>query len=90
MSNEKEHEHETKGHEIIVNTATHPVHDADVSFNEVVELAYPGGTSNPDYIFRVDFEDAASKPDSGSLVQGGHTQVKKSGTEFVVVRSVRS
>jgi hypothetical protein len=77
-------------HEIIVNGQPKPVHDANVTYEEVVDLAYPGGLSDPDAIFQVDFENAASNPHSGTLVAGGHTQVKQSGTEFSVIRSVRS
>lgn len=76
--------------EIVVNAEAHDVRDANVTFNDAVELAYPGGGTNPDYIFRVDFENAASQPHSGTLAEGGHTQVKRSGTEFSVIRSVRS
>jgi hypothetical protein len=75
---------------VVVNAEGHEVRDANVTFNEVVELAFPGGSTNPDYIFRVDFENAASQPHSGTLVEGGHTEVKRSGTEFSVIRSVRS
>jgi len=91
MSEQQNEEHGGQhGFEIIVNAEAHFVRDANVTFNEVVELAFPGGSTNPDYIFRVDFENAVSQPHSGTLVEGGHTQVMRSGTEFSVIRSVRS
>lgn len=90
MANEHDHEPGKPGFNITVNAELHSVHDANVTFDEVVELAFPGSSANPDYIFRVDFENAASQPHSGALAKGGHTQVKKSGTEFSVIRSVRS
>lgn len=76
--------------EIVVNAEAHDVRDANVTFDDAVELAYPGGSTNPDFVFRVDFENAVSQPHSGTLAEGGHTQVKRSGTEFSVIRSVRS
>jgi hypothetical protein len=90
MADENEHDPEKHEFEVVVNAELHALRDAEVTFDEVVELAFPGGGANPDNIFRVDFEDAASKPHSGSLVKGGTVEVKKNGTEFSVIRSVRS
>jgi len=76
--------------EIAVNTRPFNVEKSEVTFKEVVELAFPGGTSDPQHMFRVDFEDAASHPQSGSLAESEHVEVKHKGTEFSVFRSVRS
>jgi len=96
MSEDAKQDHNGGGHgpgrdyEIVVNGEEVTVRDANVSYEEAVEIAYPGALANPDHVFRVDFEDAASKPRSGTLVAGGKVEVKKRGTEFSVIRSVRS
>ena len=75
---------------IIVDTVEQTVHDARVSWEQVVEFAYPGQSGNPQYVFKVQYEDAASHPSSGTLVQGGHVEVKRHGATFSVLRSVVS
>jgi len=90
MSQQSEHDPGEHGFHVVINAELHIVRDAHATFEEIVELAFPGGSTNPDNIFRVDFENAASQPHSGTLVKGGHTEVKKDGTEFSVIRSVRS
>ena len=62
----------------------------NATFEEIVELAYPDGLADENNIFRVEFENAQSQPHEGSLVKGGHTQVRRSGTDVSVFRSVRS
>jgi Multiubiquitin len=82
-----EHEH---GFEMVVNTNPTTVRQARVRYEDVVDLAYPGGRQDPNAMFDVDYEDAASQPHSGSLAEGGQVEVKRHGTEFSVIRSVRS
>lgn len=76
--------------EIIVDTVEHTVDDAEVTWGQVVEIAYPGQSEDPKYVFKVQYEDAASEPRSGTLVKGGHVEVERSGTTFSVLRSVVS
>lgn len=80
------------GHEweIIVNGDPHAVSQGWVTWDQVVDIAYPGERQQPDKIFRVDYEDARSEPASGPLVEGGSVEVKHRGTDFSVIRSVRS
>ncbi len=78
------------GFEIIVDTVPHTVQDAKVTWAEVVDFAYPGQKDNPQYVFKVQYEDAASQPTSGTLVKGKHVEVKRTGTTFSVLRSVAS
>lgn len=78
------------GFEIVVDTVEHPVHDANVTWGQVVEFAYPGQSEDPQYVFKVQYEGAVSQPHDGTLVKGGHVEVKKSGTVFSVLRSVVS
>lgn len=78
------------GFEIIVDTVEHTVHDADVTWKHVVDIAYPGQADDPQYVFKVQYEDAKSHPASGTLVKGQHVTVERSGTTFSVLRSVVS
>jgi len=89
MSDEEEAEHD-QDFEIVVNTKSHQIRNESVSYEQVVEFAYPGGLANPDFIFAVDYEKAKEPPHDGTLVAGQHVEVKRNGTEFSVIRSVRS
>jgi hypothetical protein len=80
----------SEGFQIIVDTVEHPVHDAHVTWEQVVEFAYPGQSQDPQYVFKVQFADAESEPHAGTLVKDGHVEVKRSGTIFSVLRSVVS
>jgi hypothetical protein len=75
---------------IVVDTVEHTVDDETVTWKQVVEIAYPGQSDDPQYVFKVQYEDAKSKPHAGTLVKGGSVEVKKSGTTFSVLRSVVS
>ena len=87
-------EEETQAHpdrfEIVVDTVEHTVHAAEVSWKHVVDIAYPGQADDPQYVFKVQYEDAKSHPTSGTLVKGHHVTVERSGTTFSVLRSVVS
>jgi len=78
------------GYEIEVNTAPFTVTDAIVTYDQVVDLAYPNGRSDPNAMFQVDYEDAQHQPKDGELEEDGSVEVKNKGTEFIVIRSIRS
>jgi multiubiquitin len=78
------------GFEIIVDTVPHSVRDAKVTWDEVLNFAYPGQKDDPQYVFKVEYEDAVSQPKSGTLVKGKHVEVQRTGTTFSVLRSVVS
>jgi hypothetical protein len=90
MSTEEPEPGHPEHFEIIVDTVEHTVHDAHVSWEQVVEIAYPGQSGDPKYVFKVQYEDAKSHPQSGTLVKGGHVEVERSGTTFSVLRSLVS
>ena len=90
MSNVENQAGDPEGFQIIVDTIEHTVHDARVSWTQVVEFAYPGQSENPDYVFKVTYEGAASEPKSGILPKGDSLSVKKTGTTFGVLRSLVS
>lgn len=74
--------------EIIVNTRPKLVTNREVTFEQIVELAYPG-PHDSNYIFSMSFRHAASKPHAGDLGPGGSVTVKQ-GTIFNVVRTIKS
>jgi hypothetical protein len=89
---EAEHELEQALHpretEIIVNARKRKVKGDKVTFEEIVQLAFPG-SHDPSVAFSMTFRHAASEPHSGELGAGGHVKVKD-GTVFNVTKTVRS
>ena len=73
-----------------MNATEHVLHHDIVTYDEVVEIAFPGHPTNPDIVFSVTFEKAQSKPHQGTLAQGGKVEVKKKGTIFDVTQTNRS
>jgi hypothetical protein len=76
-------------YEIIVNARPRIVHDEDVTFEQVVALAFPG-PHGENIIFSVTYRHAASKPHAGELGAGGVVEVKKKGTIFNVTKTDKS
>ncbi|MES9989475.1 MAG: multiubiquitin domain-containing protein [Candidatus Thiodiazotropha endolucinida] len=79
----------TKTYEIIVNSRPRVVEDQQVTFEQIVQLAFPG-THDANVIFSMTYRHAASKPHAGELAAGGTVDVKKKGTVFNVTRTVQS
>jgi hypothetical protein len=78
-----------KGFEIIVNSRQRTVPNRTVTFEEIVQLAFPG-QHEPNVVFSMTFRHAASTPHAGELGAGGSVDVKKKGTVFNVTRTVQS
>jgi hypothetical protein len=78
----------TRSFEIIVNARPHTVTEREISFEQIVQLAFPG-THEANVVFSMTYRHAASKPHSGDLGPGGTVEVKK-GTVFNVTRTVQS
>jgi hypothetical protein len=74
--------------EIIVNARPRTVTGSTVTFEQVVQLAFPG-EHDPNVDFDVTYHKAASTPPAGQLGRGGSIQVRN-GTVFNVTRTVRS
>jgi Multiubiquitin len=89
---EAEHELEEALHpretEIIVNARKRTVKGDVVSFEKIVQLAFPG-SHDPNVAFSMTFRHAASEPHAGELGAGGHVKVKD-GTVFNVTKTIRS
>lgn len=81
-----------RGHEyaIIVDGQKRVVASDIVSYVQVVEVAYPGQSGNPQYTFTVTYRNAAGDKRDGMLVSGQTVQVKREGTVFNVTRTTRS
>ena len=75
--------------EIVVNGCPHAVKDRKVTFEQVVELAFPDYQPNPNVVFSMTYRHADSKPHAGELGAGGVVEVKK-GTVFNVTRTDKS
>ena len=77
-------------YEIVVNGTQHTVANDVLTFEQVVEIAFPGHSKDEEVVFSVTFEKAASKPHHGTLAPGGNVTVKKHGTIFDVTETSRS
>lgn len=74
--------------EIIVNTRPKTVTGSLVTFEQIVQLAFPGA-HDPNVEFTMTYRHAAQTPPTGELGSGGTVRVKN-GTIFNVKRTVQS
>jgi hypothetical protein len=74
--------------EIIVNARPRVVLGPNVTFEQIVELAFPG-SHNPNSVFSITYRKAASPPPEGELGAGGVIKIKK-GTIFNVTQTDKS
>ena len=77
------------GVEIVVNAQPRTVHGREVTFGQIVQLAFPGVGADQNVVFSMTYRHAASVPHAGELASGGHVTVKK-GSVFNVTRTVQS
>jgi hypothetical protein len=75
--------------EIIVNARPRVVNDKRVTFEQVVQLAFPGPHGG-NIVFSMTYQHGASSPHSGELGPGGAVDVKKKGTIFNVTKTDKS
>ena len=78
-----------KGFDIIVNGTSYPVPNDEVSFDQVVDIAYPDGGRGPLITYTVDYYNGAGRPPEDKLTKGQKAKVKN-GTVFNVTRTDRS
>ena len=78
-----------KGIRIIVDGTPHLVPTDEVTFDAVVNLAYPGGGRGELITYTVTFYDGGGRPPEGALAEGEKAKVKD-GTVFNVTRTDRS
>nr|MDT0663521.1 multiubiquitin domain-containing protein [Micromonospora sp. DSM 115978] len=66
---------------IVVNGTLAGVDLPNVSYEQVVEIAFPG-PDDPNVTYSVAFRNAEGRPGSGLLVAGRFVEAKKKGTSF--------
>lgn len=74
--------------EIVVNGRGRTVPGDQVSFEQIVQIAFPADAT-PGVVFSMTYRHAASQPHAGDLAAGGRVNIKK-GTVFNVTRTVQS
>ena len=79
-----------KEYVIVVNSRDEPVPDERVTFEQVVNLAFPGAPVESNVRYSMTYRHAASKPHAGELAEGGSVVVKHQGTIFNVTKTVQS
>lgn len=75
--------------EIIVNGRPHTVTGRKVTFEQLVQLAFPGSQPAQNVAYSITYQKAASDPHKGDLGVGGVVQIKN-GTIFNVTKTVQS
>lgn len=78
-----------KGYNIIIDGTPHCVPTDEVTFDQVVDIAYPDGGRGPLITYTVNFYNGGGRPPEGKLVKGRKAKVKD-GTVFNVTRTDRS
>ena len=78
-----------KGFEIIVNGREYPVDGDEVSFDQVVDIAYPDGGRGELISYTILYYDGGGRETEGGLSEGDEVKVKD-GTVFNVTRTDRS
>lgn len=81
---------EAKTVEITVNSREDFVPSTHVTFEQVVELAYPGAQPEANVVYSMTYRHVESKPHAGELSAGGSVAVKHKGSVFNVARTVQS
>jgi hypothetical protein len=90
MSDENKSEDDKKKDvTIIVNGRERTWSKGDISFEQVVELAFPNQPSGPEYSYTVAYSKGDDKKPHGSLVAGESVKVNK-GIVFNVTQTNRS
>ncbi len=82
-------EHDPKTFEIIVNGRKKTVTTKEVTFDQIVHLAYDNPPSGPDVIFTIIYRRGEGNKPVGTLVEGGSVKVKD-GMIFDVTATNRS
>ena len=67
-----------KTHSIIVNGRPRTVDSDELSFNQVIELAFDPVPTGPGIIFHVLYSNSPGRPPDGRLVAGGSVKVQDS------------
>ncbi len=79
-----------KSYMIVVNSRDEPVHDKRVTYEQVVQLAFPNAPVEHNVRYSMTYRNAASNPHAGELAEGGSVEVNHEGTIFNVTKTVQS
>lgn len=79
-----------KSYVIVVNSREEAVPEKQVTFEQVVQLAFPGAPVDAKVRYSMTYRHAASKPHAGELAEGGSVEVHHRGTIFNVTKTVQS
>jgi hypothetical protein len=82
--------HKDKIFTIVVDTVPREVSSDIVSYEQVVEFAYPGQLGQPNVRFAVTYRHAKGESHRGTLTASETVEVKKEGTFFNVKRTTKS
>ena len=89
MNDEKIQDPINKGFDIIVNARAYTVENDEVTFDEVVDLAYPEAGRGDLISYTVLFYEGGGREKEGGLNEGDKVKIKD-GTVFNVTRTDRS
>ena len=78
-----------KGFEVIVNARQKLVHQKELTFTEVIALAFQPVPTGPNWLFTVAYRKGAGKKHEGTLSQGESVKIKN-GTIFNVTATDKS
>jgi len=81
--------HDAKSTEIVVNGQKKEVAEKEISYRDVVELAFENPWGNPNVIYTVTYTRGDDDKPQGTLVDGQSVKVKK-GMVFNVTRTDKS
>lgn len=93
MNNQEEKnlpEGKEKQFEIYVNTRKEPWNKKEISFREVVALAFPNPIFNDEHSYTVVYSKGVDKKPKGTMVDGGENVHVKDGMVFDVEHADRS
>lgn len=78
-----------KEHDIFVNSRPKTVSERELSFEQIVTLAYDTPPSGEDVLYTIEYERGHGEKPMGSLTEG-HTVKVKEGMRFLVTHTNRS
>lgn len=79
-----------QGYTITINSLDESVPNKQVTFEQVVQLAFPNDPVGSNIIYSMTYRHAASRPNAGELAEGGVIEVKHQGTIFNVTKTIQS
>ena len=75
---------------VIVNGRPKSVTSRELSFTDVVKLAYPTPPTGDNIVFTITFRNADGEPHEGNLIDGQKVHIKKKDTIFNVTATDKS